>query len=607
MRLLPLLLLLGSGQAAQAEDWLYLTYPGDTPIKIGRDYLKNPGDWDKVLKLNKVANPYVLPVNTRIRLPVELLKVTPAPVLVTHITGNVRVKPENGLFRPLLEGDKLSGGETVLTGPNSFAGFKLADGSMLSEQASSKLKFGRLAAYGKTGMVSTELNLEGGRLEAGASKQIGPAGGFRVITPVAVAGLRGTAFRLNVSEDGKTLHSEVLQGVVGVAAESQEVLVAKAEGTVAELGKPPEPARPLLPAPTLDSLPDRTVDLPLAFAWPPMANARGWRAQVADDADFRHILLDGASDTPRIKWDTRLADGRYFLRIRAIDNAGLEGLNADRPFELDARPLPPELSEPAAGSRVYQEAVTFTWSAMQDAQHYLLQIAPSADFAPATVNERMLDTVVQTTVDLKPGTYFWRMASVDEKGPHGWSPVRSLRVQPLPVAPKGTAKTNADSGQASFTWQPVEGAANYDFDLAQKADFTDSELKQRLADNKITSKLKPGQYFWRVRGVEDGGQAGLWSKSNSLSMPQETPRSIHVDVTDKSTFINWQGNAPAYRLEFARDAGFKTPLFNQRQNGNSTELPRLEPGQYWLRIIALGEDGALGSESKPVKFSVFGW
>ncbi len=607
MRFLSLFLLVALSQAALAEDWLYLTNPGDTPIKIGHDYLKNPADWPAILKLNRIANPRILPTNSRIRIPVELLKVTPAPVLVTHVTGNVRIKPEGGVFRPLVEGDKITGGETVLTGPNSFAGFRLADGSMLSEQASSKLSFGRLAAYGKTGMVSTELNLEGGRLEAGASKQIGPAGGFRVITPVAVAGLRGTAFRLNVSEDGKTLRNEVLQGVVGIAAEKQEVLVAKAQGTVAEWGKPPEPPRPLLPAPALTGVPDRTVDLPLAFSWPQMANAMGWRAQVAADADFRNILLDGSSDMPQIKWDTKLPDGHYFLRVRAIDAAGLEGLNADHPFELDARPLPPELSDPAAGGRAYQESVKFAWAAAQNAQHYLLQIAPSADFAPAATLERTLDNVVQETVELKPGTYFWRMASVDEKGPHGWSPVRSFRVQPLPAAPAGVAKTNADGGQASFSWEGADGVASYEFELARKADFASPEVRQHLTDTKTTVKLKPGRYVWRVRGIEVDGQTGDWCKPNALLMPMETPRDIHIAVSASTTGITWLGNAPAYRLEFSRDPGFKSSLFNHLQKGNSTELPRLEPGQYWLRIIALGEDGSRGSESKPVKFLIVGW
>jgi hypothetical protein len=603
--LLPLALLL-LVQAAQAEDWLYLTYPGDTPGKIGRDYLKKPSDWDKILQVNKIKNEYVLPVNTRIRIPVELLKVTPAPVTVSHVEGNVRVKSAGGAFGPLAVGDKLAGGETVLTGPNSFASFVLADGSKLSQQASSKLTFGRLAAYGKTGMVSTELNLEGGRIEAGASKQIGPVGGFKVRTTVAVAGLRGTAFRLNLSEDGQTLRSEVLEGAVGVAAEGQEVLVAKAQGTVAERGKPPEPARPLLPAPSLEGLAAKAIDLPLAFAWKGMPGAQGWRAQVAADPSFEKILLDSWSEKPEARWDTTLPDGQYWLRIRAIDGTGLEGLNSDHPFELDARPLPPQQMGPAAGERVYQETVAFAWAAAPEARGYLLQISPTADFGNGKTLERRLDAVLRQTEKLAPGEYHWRIASLDEQGkPHGWSPVRSARVQPLPIAPK--VDTRTDNGQAAFAWTPVAGAASYEVEIARKNDFATPENRLRIEESKAAAALKPGKYYWRIRALEADAQAGAWSRTATLVMPPEAPSDIRVAVVEGILVINWQGSAPAYRLEFARDPGFGVPLFNHREEVNHSRLITPEPGQYWVRVISLSETGSHGGQSKAVGFTIGRW
>lgn len=606
MRHLLPLALLACLQAAHAEDWLYLTYPGDTPLKIGRDYLKRPADWEAMLKHNKIANDRVLPARTRIRIPVELLKVTPAPVEVTHVEGNVRVKPDGGGFRPLAVGDRLTGGETVLTGPKSFAGYRLADGSKLTQQDSSKLAFGRLAAYGKTGMVSTELDLQGGRIEAGASKQVGPAGGFTVRTPVAVAGLRGTAFRLNVSEDGKTLRNEVLEGAVGVAAENREVLVAMAQGTVAEQGKPPEPPRPLLPAPSVDGLPARVVDLPLQFAWPGQDAAKAWRAQVATDAGFQKIRLDSLTDRPEIRWETALPDGPYFLRVRAVDAAGLEGLNADHPFTLSARPLPPPQVTPADSERAYQESVAFTWAASEGAQGYLLHMAPAADFPPGKTLERRLEAVLRHTEKLSPGTYHWRIASLDEQGqPHGWSAARVVRVQPLPAAPK--AETRTDNGQVAFAWAPVAGAASYDLEITRRADFGTPETKLRVGDNKASANLKPGRYAWRIRALEADGQAGAWSKPSPLIMPPEPPSDIKVGINEGVLVISWQGTAPAFRLEFARDANFEHPLFNHREEGNSSRLTTPEPGQYWVRVIGLSETGARGGQSKPVPFSIRRW
>lgn len=606
MRLLPLLALTAITSSAQAEDWLYLTYPGDTLIGLGQQYLKNPNDWPGIQKANRLADPRNLPSGTRIRIPVELLKVTPAPAVVTHVQGNARIRPEGGVFRPLAVGDKITGGETVLTGPASFASFRLADGSLLSEQPASKLTFGRLAAYGKTGMVATELNLEGGRLEAGASRQVGPAGGFRVVTPVAVAGLRGTAFRLNVGEDGQSLHNEVLEGAVGVSAQDREVLVAMGQGTVARAGKPPEAPRPLLPAPSAQGLPGRVVDLPLVFNWQGGAEAKGWRAQIGGDASFQKLYLDSLIATPQAKWDTRLPDGRYVLRIRAVDAAGLEGFNLDHPFELDARPLPPALSAPPDGARGYHELIHFEWAAAEEAQGYLLQIAATRDFAPQGMIERKLDAVQRHDEQLPAGLYFWRIASLDDKGfPHGWSPVRALRVQPLPAAPKGEAR--ADNGQAGFAWAAVAGAAAYDFELDDNRDFSKPHIRQRPTDNRISLALKPGRYFWRLRGVESDGQAGDWSKIGQVVIPPESPSEVRVRQTEEALELNWKGSAPAYRLEFAQDAQFSKPLFRHKEEKNSCRLSWPQPGQYWVRIIALGENGEVGGKSPPVAFHVQPW
>jgi len=284
---IPLLLAVLMALPAQAADWLYLTYPGDTLSQIGQTYLKNMRDWPRVQAANGVLIPKHLPANTRIKIPVELLKVTPAPATVTAVTGNVRYKSGSGPFQPLAAGVLLNGGESVLSGPRSSAAYRLADGTLLTQQASSKLAFGRLAAYGKTGMVSTELSLDSGRLEAHAAKQLAPAGGFKVITPVAVAGLRGTDFRLNVAEDGKTLRNEVLQGTVAVAAQGREVRVDGGYGTLAEAGKPPDPPRALLPAPSAEGLNPLIERLPLSFTWPPLAGARAYRAQLAPGGQLR--------------------------------------------------------------------------------------------------------------------------------------------------------------------------------------------------------------------------------------------------------------------------------------------------------------------------------
>ncbi len=604
---LPATLLVASlAIPAQAADWLYLTIPGDTLSQIGQTYLKNMRDWPRVQAVNSVSIPEHLPVNTRIKIPVELLKVTPAPVTVTAVTGNVRYKSGDGPFQPLAAGTQLNGGESVLSGPRSSAAYRFADGTALTQQASSKLSFGRLAAYGKTGMVSTELSLESGRLEARAGKQLAPAGGFKVRTPVAVAGLRGTDFRLNLSEDGKTLRNEVMEGVVAVAAQGKEVSVAGGFGTVAEAGKPPEAPRRLLAAPGAAGLEALIERLPLSFVWPAVAGAGAYRAQVAPgvatEAAFTEVLLDDVTTEAGITWRDNLPDGRYVLRVRAIDSAGLEGANRDHAFELDALPLPPALLAPALGDRLYRHAVEFSWAAAAEAHGYVLQIAPTPEFGDGLI-ERRLAAVTRHDETLAEGDWHWRAASLDAAGKlHVWSPHRAFRVQPLPNPP--AARASAAAGQAQFAWSEARGAARYGLELGATADLSAPQVKQETAATTLAVPLKSGKYFWRVRGVENDGQSGAWGAASPVIVPPEAPAGLAVQVGDDRLLASWKGEAATYLVELSGDIGFAKPLLSQQVNEARATLPKPDAGDYWLRVKGVGAEGVEGPFSQPVAVRV---
>lgn len=586
--------------SAQAADWLYLTYPGDTLIGIGKQYLKNPKDWPKVQSANGVPIPEHLPANTRIKIPVGLLKVTPAPVMVTAISGNVRFKTSDGGFQPLTAGTQLNGGETVLTGPRSSAAYRFADNTTLTQQDSSKLTFGRLAAYGKTGMVSTELTLDSGRLEASAAKQQAPSGGFKVNTPVAVAGLRGTGFRLSVDESGKRMTNEVVEGSVAVSAQGKAVAVNAGFGTYAEAGKPPVPPRALLAAPDLSGLPARLLRLPLTLSWPAQPGAVAWRAQVGTDAGFGTVVLDDVVRTPSVNWGEALPDGAYVLRVRAIDDTGLEGLDASREVVLDARPLPPLLIAPAPGERLYQSQASVSWSAVPDARGYILRIAPTPDFSGGVI-ERRLPPVIQHQEILGEGEWHWRVASLDDAGqPHLFSPPRAFLIKPLPQPPAG-GQSRSEGGQAHFAWGPVKGAHSYGLEIAQDQKVV---VSHSARETTVAAALEPGKYHWRVRGQEEDGQAGGWSPANVVILPPAPPTNVKVDTKASPITVTWQGKAPRYRVEVAAGPAFAKPILSLESDTASAVLKDLQAGDYGIRVIALGTEGVDSLPSPVAPFSV---
>jgi len=580
--------------SAQAADWLYLTVPGDTLSGIGQTYLKNPKDWPKIQSANKVSLPKHLPANSRLKIPVELLKVTPASVNVVAVKGNARFKRADGPFQPLKSGDVLNGGETVLTGLATSVSYQFADKTQLTQQASSKLSFGRLASYGKTGMVATEISLDSGRLEASATKQLAPAGGFRVHTPVAVAGLRGTGFRLNVAEDGKSMRNEVTEGAVAVSAQGQEVKVDAGFGTYAEQGKPPAAPISLLAKPDVSGLPNRIMRLPFSLTWPENASARAWRVQLSDSADFLTLLRDEMVAQPSVQWEADLPDGDYFLRIRGIDQYGLEGFNAEHAFSLSARPLPPMPVKPALGERIQQHAIDLFWHAAEGAQGYVLQLAPTPEFGQGMIERRLLASE-STRETLPSGEWHWRIASLDAQGqPRAFSPHRAFRVQPPPAVPTLLPQSEqmvTTKPEVTLQWQASAEALAYRVQVAADAEFGQTVADQRTTETSLQTRLPaPGKWHWRVAalGVDDVAQG--FSKSGSWRyqpLPLQ-PGQPQARVEGALLIASWSGrtNTP-YRLEVSRNAQFTPMISSHVVHMPEARLPIPEAGKYWLRVIAL--------------------
>lgn len=593
---------------AHAADWLYLTVPGDTLSGIGQMYLKNPNDWPKIQSINGVPLPRLLPANSKLKIPLELLKVTPAPVTVIAVHGNVRFKPADGLYKPLAEETSLLGGETVLTGPGASVSYRFADKTQLTQQPRSQLVFGRLTGYGKTGMVSTDISLNSGRLEAHAAKQLAPAGGFRVHTPVAVAGLRGTVFRVNVSEDGKRMSNEVTEGAVAVQAKGQQVQVQAGFGTYTDQGKPPKQPYALLAKPDLSQLPTRFDRLPLQLNWPVQAEALSWRVQLASDADFVHLLHEEVVAQPALTWSVELPQGDYFLRVRGIDRNGLEGFDSQHGFHLNLSPLPPLPQKPALGERLDRQDVDLVWHAGEAGQGYLLQLAPTPEFSQGLI-ERRLANIESTRVNLPNGEWHWRIASLDAKGlAHAFSAHRAFRVLAPPAVPQlAETRRLTHDPVTTLDWQPSPEAQSYRVQVAPKADFSELLSDRQTADNHLrTSVPAAGEWYWRVAALGPDNLSSGFSQAAVLRYQPtpEVPRMPQVRLENGVLIAHWAGTGTTYRVQLSDNEAFSSVLASHIVAANETRMIAPPPGNYWLRVIALDADLHEGAASPAAPLAV---
>lgn len=257
----------------------------------------------------------------------------PAVARVRAASGNVLAGPEPTELRPRLVGDALYTGELLRTEAGARAELALADGSVVRLVEDSLVRLGALEL---TAALQRKVRLE--LLRGTVETEAAPGGDgsvFEVRTRSAVAGVRGTRFRVSAQEDGAS-RVETLEGKVALGAEKAEVELAGGQGSRAKPGSAPEAPRALLAAPVPTGPRAGTFPTPPKVTWKPVAGAAKYRVELARGADF--VSEVRTFETP----GTELAvpgprEDKWFWRVLAVDGDGFVGFPS-KIFAFDVRP-----------------------------------------------------------------------------------------------------------------------------------------------------------------------------------------------------------------------------------------------------------------------------
>lgn len=498
--------------AADTRVYVHSAKPGDTLGELAQRYLIDKNNWALLQRVNKIANPNRIPIGTPIRIPVAAMRTEAAPATVLSVSGNVQT---NGA--PTKTGEKLNEKDKLATGDDGFVTIKLADGSTITVQSKSAVELERARQLANTGGVGdTAVRLQNGRLTTNVTKQNGAAR-YEIKTPTANMGVRGTVFRVAADASGTRGQTEVVEGAVSAAATSGAAVgLEKGFGTIVEANKAPLPPVRLLAAPTLPSLPATYDATTLRLTLASVPSAPAYRAQAALDDAFTQLVGDVTSATPSIELPN-LPDGRVFVRARAIDGQGLEGLDATTAITIAARPIPPVLAEPKTGARFTSGAVTMTWVAAPGAAQYRVEVARDSAFtASATQSPAIATTTFTPGRALDAGTWFWRVRSVDASGKAGpFSASQQFVIAPASFV----IKPVVDGAEARFVWQAQAGQ-RFQVQLARNENFQQI-IADRVVDKPEVAfdKLPKDVYFFRVRAVDDAGRAvSEWSTPQSVEV-----------------------------------------------------------------------------------------
>ncbi len=500
----------------------YRVQPGDTLIALLRD----GADWASVQRANNVADPKRLQPGSLLRIPAHLLREQPALAEVVHAYGSVsvtRLSTETAIA--LISGENLAAGDVVRTGAQSSATLRFVDGARVLLRPDSELKIERLA-QSRAG-ASTTLRLERGSADSAVPPVSSARGAsapsrYEMRTPQANLGVRGTDFR--TAAEGGTTRVEVLEGRVGAragsgnAAARSESLVGAGFGAVSAAGGM-TPPRALPAAPTLAGLPERVERMPLRLSWQSAAPTRV-RAQVLTTDEPPRLVVDCVFDTAPARWSEDIADGRYELRVRAVDADGLEGRDTRAAFVLKARPEPPFIAAPTPGGRTIDDSVRLAWTRNAVAARVRLQVADTADFAQPRIDRADLDAG-EARIALPLGTHHWRVASILASGDQGpFSDAHSFTRTLPPAAPPPAEPQQSDEGVLLRWPSSAPAGTRWQVQVARDAAFGQMVSEGTVTEPQWLLREPPaGSYFLRVKTIDADGFAGPFGQAQQIEVP----------------------------------------------------------------------------------------
>lgn len=510
--------------AAGAADFVYAVQPGDHLWNIAQRYLLRPSQALDLLQRNQIPDEHRLMPGTRLRIPQEWLRLQTTQVRLAALAGEVSVQTGQAAIRPAVAGEWLLAPTVLRTGSNGSASLVFSDGSQVLVLRDSELKLRASATRAVDQAAMVTLELVRGGLENDVRPRQPQGGRFQIQTPAAIAAVRGTHFRVHVDgDDMPQARTEVLEGAVHVLNPGGQVTATAAQGSVARRNAAPLAPVPLLSAPDLSILPGKVERLPFQQSFAPLGGASAYRVQITPAPAFDVALGDDTTQTPSLRLPD-LQDGHYMVRVRGIDAQGLEGLSAQQPLELHARPEPPMLIEPAPGATTTAERPQFRWTEGLTGRRYRLQISPlepsdpQAPFVPF-IEQTVNGSQATPDQDLAPGAYRWRVASLrDAQGAGPFSDALSFRRV---LAGPETQIATPDGGSLELRWSAQPAAVRYRLQAAREADFSAPLVDVPTpAPQHALQDLAPGLHYVRVLAIDVSGEEGAWGSTQTFTIPE---------------------------------------------------------------------------------------
>jgi hypothetical protein len=359
-----------------------------------------------------------------------------------------------------------------------------------------------------------------------------------------------------------------------------------------------------------------------AFSWQSVPGAASYQVEVATDSKFHSVASSGSTSSTSIDVNGLAGGTTYLWHVRA-DNGKKEsdwkeGASfATEPAEAVVQaPVAPGLVSPSNNAKDIPADVTLSWSSVEGADSYRIQISTDANFASTVTDEAGLTATSFGASGLSQGAkYHWRVSAANAGGTSPWSSKRALTVassesggsalsSPASVdPPSGLQVDNITSTSATLSWSG-SSSAKFDVQLnpGSKSYSTNSSTLT------ITSLSPNTTYDWQVRSKSSNGKdTSDWVSGPSFTTLESppppppkppAPTGLSAAPTETGATLSWNGSAGAtsYRVQVSTKANFPPGQTDQSVTTDTTLVIGGLSSQttYFWRVSATNTAGTSG-------------
>ena len=327
------------------------------------------------------------------------------------------------------------------------------------------------------------------------------------------------------------------------------------------------------------------------LTWDRVSTATKYVVQGSESSSFSPTIFNVQTVNNSYTPVRVLNEGTLHWRVQAVDGTGSSAFVEDQATVGDLVPPTGLTVTPSTGSKILPPVTppVVHWDAVQGATSYDVEVDAEGDGVGGIVK-----TGIKTTTyvwpdpqgvgeQTLPESFFARVrAHFDNSLQTDWTdyvqydvnqldPVTSascdpgLLCAPTPGDPP-TVRPSVSVQDVVFTWEPVQGAKQYEIWVARDQDFNNQVERKTIIATRYSPSITydNDNYFWKVRPINAAGQPAPWPTVPSEFQRVWPDRPTAVWPPDSTSpvgddfYYQWTPvqHASKYQLDVGTDPNF---------------------------------------------------